>query len=135
MESVPSSRAVDRAPAVAFLRPIRRRPNLTIVTDALVDKVLFEGVTAVCVRALVRGQPQQFSGGKVILCGGTLASPAILQRSGVGPAELLRSLGIPLVADRPAVGENLREHCSLVMQWRAKHPLQQSAVSGPWTDL
>ena len=107
--------------AVAFLRPIRRRRNLTIVTNTLVDKVVFESGVAVGVDALVKGRPQRFGGRKVILCGGTLASPAILQRSGVGSATLLKSLGIPVVAARPAVGENLREHCSLVMQWRAKN--------------
>lgn len=105
--------------AVAFLRPARRRPNLEIRTGVLVDRLLFEGGRAVAVETLVNGQPQQFAvRGEVILSAGAMASPAILQRSGVGPGALLDTLGIPLVADRPGVGQHLQDHLGFSMTYR-----------------
>lgn len=105
--------------AVAFLRPAQQRRNLEIRTDVLVDRLIFEGGRAVAVEALVGGQPQWFAvRGEVILSAGTLASPAILQRSGVGPGSLLASLGIPVVADRPSVGQHLQDHLGFSMTYR-----------------
>jgi choline dehydrogenase len=106
--------------AEAFLWPVLRRRNLTVRTGIVVDKVLFEGRRAVGVRGSQDGATVEFRAGReVIICAGTLASPAILQRSGVGPADCLREIGIPVVADNAAVGQNLREHRGIVMQWSA----------------
>lgn len=105
--------------SVAFLRPVVNRPNLVVRTGVLVDRVIFERTTAVAVEALESDRPVQFRGHRIILCAGTLASPAILQRSGVGSPELLARHGIPLVAASPEVGENLIEHTLLNLQWRA----------------
>lgn len=105
--------------AVAFLRPARQRRNLEIRTQVLVDRIVFEDGRAVAVEAQVRGQPQRFAvRGEVILSAGAMASPAILQRSGVGPGELLTRLGIPLVADRPGVGQHLQDHLGFSMTYR-----------------
>lgn len=106
--------------SVAFLRQGRARRNLEIRTNVLVDRVVFEGTTAVGVEALEAGAPVRYAGRRIILCAGTLSSPAILERSGIGDARLLSRYGIPVVADRPQVGENLVEHTIVNTQWRAR---------------
>jgi choline dehydrogenase-like flavoprotein len=107
--------------AVAFLHPVRGRPNLTVHTGVLVDKVEFEGRRAVAVLGRQAGLPRRYEAAReILLCAGALSSPAILQRSGVGPAGLLQRLGIPIVQANEEVGRNLREHRALVMQWRIK---------------
>ena len=106
--------------AVAFINPIRtKRPNLHIRTGKTVDRVLFEGVRAIGVEC-AGPQAEVFHGKRIIVCAGTMASPGILQRSGIGPRALLEPLNIPVVADRAQVGQNLREHCGLIMQWRLR---------------
>ncbi len=105
--------------ARAFIDPIRHRKNLTIMNPVLVEKVITEGTRATGVKVSHNGQTKTLSADKeVIISAGAMASPAILQRSGIGPRELLDSLGIALVAESPEVGQNLREHRGIVMQWR-----------------
>ncbi|MGE4221344.1 MAG: GMC family oxidoreductase, partial [Alphaproteobacteria bacterium] len=100
--------------ARAFLHPAMRRPNLTVRTRAHATEILLEGKRAVGVRYRRGGRdgPEIAVGARreVILCGGAIASPQLLQVSGIGPAPLLRSLGIPVRHDLPGVGENLRDH-------------------------
>ena len=104
--------------SVAFLAPIRdKRPNLKVHSNKEVDRVLFEGARAV---GVVCADGDVFRGRRVIVSGGTIASPGILQRSGIGPRALLEKLGIPVVAESAQVGSNLQEHAGLVMQWRLK---------------
>ena len=104
--------------ARAFLSRARSRPNLRVVTGATVDRVLFEGTSAVGVSAVVNGAAQEFRAGReVILSAGALMSPQILQRSGVGAAGLLQGLGIPVVVDSPGVGEHMLEHRLLMMTY------------------
>jgi choline dehydrogenase len=97
--------------AFTYLAPARRRPNLSLFADALVERVCIEGGHATGVR-LADGR--EMRGRQVVLCGGTYGSPAILLRSGIGPAADLRQLGIPVVADRPGVGTHLLDHPLLV---------------------
>ncbi|MDX2276901.1 MAG: GMC family oxidoreductase N-terminal domain-containing protein [Hyphomonadaceae bacterium] len=105
--------------AAAFLRPARGRPNLTIETNFVVDKVEFDGDRAVAVTGVKDGALVKFSAARdIILCAGTIGSPSILQRSGIGPAAELSKHGIAVVRDNPAVGANLREHRGIVMQWQ-----------------
>ncbi len=118
--------------AVAFLRPIKARAYLTVLTGVIADRVLFEGTRAIGVAALIDGAPRTFLGRRVILAAGTLASPAILQRSGVGAGDALSALGIEVVADRAEVGENLREHCALAMQFRLSRQLSLNREFGSW---
>lgn len=107
--------------AAAFLDPIRARGNLTIVTDMAVDKVRFEGSRAVAVTGVRANTVATYTARReIVLSAGALSTPAILQRSGVGPAAHLRSLNIPVVHDSPEIGLNLREHRGLVMQWRVR---------------
>jgi choline dehydrogenase len=93
--------------AFTYLAPARPRPNLTLVSDALVDRVLVVDGRAIGVRI---ADGREVRGREVVLCAGAYGSPAILLRSGIGPAADLRPLGIPVVADRPGVGANLLDH-------------------------
>jgi 5-(hydroxymethyl)furfural/furfural oxidase len=92
-----------------YLEPARGRPNLTIQGDTLVDRVLFEGDRVVGVRARHAGVWTALRAGEVVLCAGAIHSPAILLRSGIGPAGELRDLGISPLRDLP-VGEGLIDH-------------------------
>ena len=97
--------------AAAFLTPARLRPNLTVVTDAHVTKVLFVGNRTAGVEWIIAGQTMRAKiGREVILAAGALQSPQILQLSGIGPANLLKKHNIPLVVDAPEVGSNLQDH-------------------------
>src|SRR6185312_10501201 len=97
--------------ASAFLQPVADRPNLTIVTGAQVSKVVFKGSAASGVEWVKDGKIAMASADReVILSAGALQSPQILQLSGIGPAGLLRDLGIPVIADAPEVGRNLQDH-------------------------
>lgn len=114
--------------ATAFLEPIRKRKNLTVETGVLVDRLLFEGRRAVAVAASRGGSPVTYRATREIhLAAGALASPALLQRSGVGPADHLRSVGVKLVHDSPNVGRNMREHRAMVMQWKVRDELSFNA--------
>jgi choline dehydrogenase len=109
--------------ATAFLHPVLKRTNLTVLTDALVDKVIFEGIRAVGVELHVAGQKHRLRARReVVLAAGAYGSPAILLRSGVGERAALEALGIPVVHHLPAVGQGLRDHSSASIQMRSKNP-------------
>jgi choline dehydrogenase-like flavoprotein len=117
----------------AFLHPVIGRPNLTVVTDTLVRRVVFEGRKAVGVECESRGTPQSYTAAReVILSAGALQTPQLLELSGIGAAQHLRSLGIEVLADRPGVGENLREHCLIVMQRRLRRDLSLNKQFSGW---
>jgi 5-(hydroxymethyl)furfural/furfural oxidase len=100
--------------AVGYLgATVRQRPNLTISTNTHVCNLLFENGNCVGVRAMVGQQETSFFANEVILCSGAIHSPAILMRSGIGPAEHLRELGIPVRANMPGVGQGLTDHPSI----------------------
>ena len=110
--------------ARGYLDQARQRKNLTIITHALTDRILFADKRAVGVAYLLGDQPQQASAKReVLLCAGAIASPPILQRSGVGPAALLSDLEIPLVHDLPGVGANLQDHLEIYQQYECKQPV------------
>lgn len=112
----------------AFIEPIRERANLTIISDTTVDRVLFDGQRAVGVELASGGSVNGTLRARreIILACGAMASPGILQRSGVGPAHLLRDLGIEVVHDNPEVGQNLLEHRALLPQWRLRQPVSDN---------
>ncbi len=105
--------------ARGFLKPVLERPNLRLETDVAVDKVLFEGKRATGVR-FRRGKEwvEARTKGEVILSAGAIGSVQVLQRSGVGPAEWLRELGIPVVHAAEGVGRNLQDHLQLRAMYR-----------------
>jgi len=120
--------------ADAFLKPVRSRANLQVVTGWTVDKLLFEGRRVVGVRAWVDGAAREVHARlETVLAAGSIGSPAILQRSGIGPAARLQALGITVRVDRPAVGAQLQDH----LQLRAVFEVQDARtlntlVRSPW---
>jgi choline dehydrogenase len=108
--------------AKAYLRPAMRRPNLDVVTRALVTKVRFDGDRATGVEYVRRGR-RTVEAGEVILCGGAINSPQLLQLSGVGNGAELRALGVDVVADLPGVGENLQDHLEVYVQYACTQPV------------
>lgn len=123
--------------ARAFLDPIRgSRENLRIVTNTHVNRVIFEAKRAVGVSCTQAGQVIDYRlnpGGEVILSAGAIHSPKLLQLSGVGPGKHLRSLGIDVVHDSPGVGQNLREHWVIFLQFELRNPADSynNQFSGP----
>ncbi|TNC12881.1 choline dehydrogenase [Methylobacterium terricola] len=111
--------------ARGYLDQARGRPNLTIVTHALTDRVVCEGRRAVAVAYRHRGGRPVTARARreVLVCSGAIASPQILQRSGIGPADLLRGLDIPIVQDLPGVGENLQDHLEIYIQYECLKPV------------
>lgn len=112
--------------ARGYLDQARERPNLTIVTHALTDRILFSGKRAIGATYLhgddnalkeVRARRE------VLVCSGAIASPQLLQRSGVGPSALLRDLDIEVVHDLPGVGQNLQDHLEMYLQYACKQPV------------
>lgn len=119
--------------ATAFLRPIEGRPNLTVLTERTVNRVLFEGQRAIGVEVLHNGVAETISAHReVIICGGAMASPGILERSGVGDTARLEALGIPVISHNPEVGEGLIEHRGFIMQWKLKTSLSQNREFSGW---
>jgi choline dehydrogenase len=109
--------------AEAFLEPAMQRRNLQVISHALVTQIIFAGRRAIGVEYLCNGEKHVVRCHReVIVSTGAVHSPALLQRSGVGPGSLLRSLGIPVVCDRPAVGENLQDHVFTGITFKTRIP-------------
>jgi choline dehydrogenase len=106
----------------AYLEPARDRPNLEIRGEVIVDRVLFDGRRARGVRVLIDGETREFEADEIILSAGAVHSPAILQRSGIGPADHLREVGIMPFVDCQA-GDNLQDHpaADLLIFLKAEH--------------
>jgi choline dehydrogenase len=104
--------------SIAYLSGARARPNLTILADCQVIRVLFSGKRATGVVAHQGGTTTTLLGDEIILSGGAVGSPHLLMLSGIGPAEDLRAAGVPVVVDRPGVGQNLRDHPHVYATWR-----------------
>ena len=116
--------------AAAFLLPILQRPNLTTTTGALATRLLFEGTRAVGVEYLHGGTLHQARvHSEVILSAGVFDSPKLLMLSGIGSAEDLESLGIPVVADLPGVGQNLQDHLLVPIAYAATQDLHTASTS------
>jgi choline dehydrogenase len=109
--------------ARAYLHPVMSRANLTVTTRALVHRVLFDGVRATGVEYSVRGKVRTVRAGEVVLCGGAFNSPQLLQLSGVGDAEHLAPLGIPVVHHLPAVGKHMQDHLEVYVQHACSQPV------------
>ncbi|MHC5917893.1 MAG: GMC family oxidoreductase, partial [Nostoc sp.] len=110
--------------AAAFLVPILARPNLTVQTGALVTRILFKGTSTIGVEYLHQGTLQQvYVNQEVILSAGVFDSPKLLMLSGIGNAEHLLPLNIPVVADLPGVGENLHDHPLVAVGYKSTQAL------------
>jgi choline dehydrogenase len=109
--------------ARAYLHPVMDRPNLTVRTLAFTTRILFQGTRAVGVEYIRFRRPERVRAGEVILCGGAINSPQLLQLSGVGAGADLRELGIDVVSDVPGVGEHLQDHLEVYIQYGSKLPV------------
>jgi choline dehydrogenase len=119
--------------AVAYLRPAMKRPNLRVEIRALAHRVLFEGKRAIGLEyaqggALRRARARR----EVLLAGGSINSPQLLQLSGVGPGQLLQEHGIAVVHDLPGVGENLQDHLNSRVVFRARRANTLNEISRSW---
>lgn len=116
-------RGIRSTTATGYLR-LTRRPNLKVVTNADVERVLFNGTDASGIEFLCRGERRRaLARREVILAAGGVGSPILLQRSGVGPGALLQSCGVPVVREAAGVGRNLRNHFNPWISYRCRKPI------------
>lgn len=109
--------------ARAFLKPALKRANVTLMTGMLAARIIFEGTRSVAVQVMLKGSTQTLRAGReIILSAGAITSPRLLQLSGIGPAELLKSHGIAPLLDTPQVGGNLQDHLGISYYFRAREP-------------
>ena len=116
----------------AYLHPVMGRKNLKVETGTLISRVLFEGKRAKGVEYRQRGRRRTAQGANILLCAGAFGSAQLLQLSGVGPAGLLESLDIPVVADRSGVGENLQDHLEVYIQYASSQPVSMQPHLKLW---
>ncbi|MBO6783613.1 MAG: choline dehydrogenase [Alphaproteobacteria bacterium] len=120
--------------AVAYLKPARKRSNLTVETEAHATRLLFDGRRVTGVEFSQRGKIRSVHAGReVIVSGGAINSPQLLQLSGLGPAALLREHGIEVVADMPGVGSNLQDHINGPMMFRLNRPMGANDIVNSFT--
>jgi choline dehydrogenase len=119
--------------ANAYLKPALERPNLEVITGALSQRILLDGKRASGVEFIRDGNKQTLSANReVILSAGPIASPHLLQLSGIGPAAVLQPAGIEVAHDLPGVGENLQDHLEFYFQFRCQQPITLNAELNPW---
>ena len=123
--------------ARAYLHPVLRRPNLDVVTHAHATRLVMEGSSVVGVEYVRRrgsrsGGRRVAQAGEVILCGGAINSPQLLQLSGIGPAGVLADAGVEPVVDVPGVGENLQDHLEVYLQYACTQPVSMAPYLAKW---
>jgi choline dehydrogenase len=122
--------------ARAFLRPAMKRKNVRVQTRALATKVLFEDSRAVGVEYIRNGRTMTARAGReIVLCAGSVNTPQLLQLSGVGPADLLQSLGIPIVHANAHVGANLQDHLGINYTFKGRIPTLNQVLRPWWGKL
>lgn len=115
----------------AFLRPVAQRPNLTVLTNAEVSRIEFENGRASAVLANVGPQARRLNAKReIILCCGSIGSPMVLQRSGIGPRPLLEKLGIGVRLELPGVGANLQDHLQLRLIYKISNGQTLNQMAG-----
>jgi len=118
--------------AVAYLRPAMWRPNLEVVRHAIAHRVVLERGRAAGVEYSVRGKRTvRRAEREVILSAGSIGSPCLLQRSGIGPAEVLERAGVEVAHDLPGVGENLQDHLEVYLQHKCRQPITLNGKFNP----
>ena len=126
------SRGRRASTSAAYLRPVRGRPNLTVITGAQVQRLLFAGQRVTGLVYQKGGREHQVQAAReVILSAGAINSPQILMLSGIGPADHLREHGIQVVADLPGVGANLQDHLAISVKYRSLQPISMFKYFSP----
>ncbi|MFP4108790.1 MAG: choline dehydrogenase [Desulfonatronovibrio sp.] len=118
--------------ARGYLHPAMHRSNLKVMTKAMSTRILFRGTRAVGVEYMKGKNKYTARGAQIICCGGAINSPQLLQLSGIGNADELRALDIPVVNNLPGVGENLKDHLETYIQCAAKKPVSLYPALKPW---
>jgi len=119
--------------AVSYLKPASGRPNLHVITEAMVERVLFEGSTATGIRLIQRGAAREVRATReVILAAGAIQSPQILELSGIGNPAILEKQGIRVRNALPGVGENLQDHLQLRLMYRCSKPITTNDTLRSW---
>jgi choline dehydrogenase len=116
-------RGMRLSAARAYLHPVMGRANLTVACRAFVTQIIFRGRRAVGVEFTHQRKVKRVRAKEIILCGGAINSPQLLQLSGVGPGTDLARLGIDVIADLPGVGANLQDHLEVYVQYGSKQPV------------
>jgi choline dehydrogenase-like flavoprotein len=108
--------------AAAYLHPVMgQRPNLTVITGARAQKIIFDGKRATGVRYRVGGEDRQIEAGReIVLCAGAFGTPHLLQLSGVGRPEDISPHGVAMVHESPGVGQNLQDHLDFILTWKTR---------------
>ncbi len=133
---------VRASTANTYLRPAERRPNMSLMSSTNAMGICFENKRAVGVEIERGGQRQVLPASReVILSAGSIGSPVLLQRSGIGPAQVLRDAGLEVVHDSPGVGANLQDHLEVYLQFRCTEPItlngkldwyQKAKIAAQW---
>ena len=118
--------------ARAYLHPVLDRPNLTVITRAQANRIVFEGKRAVGVEYRRNLRTHVASGAEIISCGGAFNSPQLLQLSGIGDRAHLESLGIDVVHELPGVGENMQDHLEVYIQYACQQPVSMQKHLAKW---
>ncbi|MEA3504220.1 MAG: choline dehydrogenase, partial [Bacteroidota bacterium] len=118
--------------ARAYIHPVKKRSNLTVITMAMVHRIIFEGKKAIGVEYKKKGKLHQVYSKETISCGGAINSPQLLQLSGVGNSKELKKHNIDVVHNLPGVGENLQDHLEVYVQWECKKPISEFSSLSPW---
>ena len=117
----------------SYLDPARSRPNLKVISRVHVDHVIMDGTKAIGVRYRTSGrQLKLFCKAEVILSAGSIGSPTILQRSGIGPAAVLNAADVPVRVDAPGVGANLQDHLEVYFQYECTQPVSLNRELSWW---
>ncbi|MFP6663955.1 MAG: choline dehydrogenase [Deltaproteobacteria bacterium] len=125
--------------ARAYLHPVKHRPNLTVICRAQTTRILLEGNRAVGVEVRRGRRREIYRAGTIISASGAIGSPQLLQLSGIGPADHLRSVGVPVHTDLPGVGANLQDHLEVYIQHACTQPVSEQPAlqwyNKPWIGL
>jgi len=118
--------------ARAYLHPVLSRDNLDLVTKAHATRLVMDGTRVTGVEYQRRGRRHVVAAAEVVLCGGAINTPQLLQLSGIGPAAVLRDAGVSPVVDLPGVGENLQDHLEVYVQYACTQPVSMAPYLARW---
>ena len=118
--------------ARAYLHPVLHRKNLNLITKAHATRLVMDGTRVTGVEYQRRGRRHVAAAAEVVLCGGAINTPQLLQLSGIGPAAVLRDAGVSPVVDLPGVGENLQDHLEVYVQYACTQPVSMAPYLARW---
>ena len=118
--------------ARAYLHPVLHRKNLNLITKAHATRLVMDGTRVTAVEYQRRGQRHVAAAAEVVLCGGAINTPQLLQLSGIGPAAVLNDAGVSPVVELPGVGENLQDHLEVYVQYACTQPVSMAPYLARW---